>query len=813
MEAGLHAKDLSFIKWFENLSMDGLPLVGGKTASLGEMYSNLIKLGIEVPYGFAITTEAYLFFIKENKLEDVVNTLLDSENFTKESLRDISLKIQLEFLKAKIPKELAEQIILAFKELKNIEGESISVAVRSSATVEDLPEASFAGLHESFLNIKNEEQLLQKCKECFASLYTERAVSYRQDKKITQTKAALSICVQKMTRSDLACSGVMFTIDTESGFENAIVINASWGLGENIVKGVVNPDDYIVFKNTLENGFCPILQKRIGGKEFKLIYNETMLEGDSETLQNVQTSPIERNQFCLTDSEIITLSKWGLLIERHYSKLKNKKVPMDIEWAKDGLNGKIYILQARPETVHSAKNNLGFDIYTFNPQGPILLTGDSIGNLIGSGKVRVIYGRSDLLEFKDGEVLVAEKTEPDWEPYLKKSSAIITDRGGRTCHAAIVSRELGIPAIVGTLKATEVLKTGQLVTIACNFGSRGHVYEGILPFEHKTISYLDLPKTKTKIMMNLSNPTTAFKSSFIPNDGVGLLRMEFIITSAIKIHPMALIHPEKIKDPEVLNKINALIHTSSSKKHFYIDQLSQGIAMIAAAFFPKKVILRLSDFKSDEYRNLIGGEYFETYEENPMIGFRGASRYYDEAFSEAFELECQAIKKVREEMGLVNLSIMVPFCRTLIEGKKVIESLKKNGLHRENYGLEIYVMCEIPSNALLAEEFCEVFDGFSIGSNDLTQLTLGVDRNSSKLSTLFSENDPSVLKLIEMAISGAHKKNKKIGICGQRPSDDLEFAKFLVEKKIDSISLNPDSVVKVTEAISLFEIQKDEKRQ
>jgi pyruvate,water dikinase len=807
MEDGLHANTGDrgdFIKWFEELSMQNLPLVGGKTASLGEMYSNLKKLGIEVPYGFAITTKAYLSFVKEHKLDLLIAELSDSQKLSKEDLGEKAKEIQAAFLQTKISGNLKEEILSAYKKLKQYDGKDISVAVRSSATSEDLPEASFAGLHESFLNVKDEEQLLQKCVECFASLYTERAVSYRQDKNITQTKVYLSICIQKMTRSDLACSGVIFTIDTETGFKDAIIINASWGLGENIVKGVVNPDDYIIFKTTLDKGFAPILQKKMGGKEFKLVYQEHGTD-KNETLQNLPTSQEEKSSFCLNEKEILTLSRWALLIEKHYSKIKGKNMPMDIEWAKDGLTGELYILQARPETVHSANKSIGVDFYSLKADGKLLLTGDSVGTLIGQGKVRIIRSKSDLSEFQEGEVLVAEKTEPDWEPFMKKSAAIITDRGGRTCHAAIVSRELGIPAVVGTLNATEVLKTGQEVTVACIFGSQCSVFEGLLPFEHKIISLKNLTRPKTKIMMNLANPSMAFKSSLIPNDGVGLLRMEFIISNTIKIHPMALVRFNTIKDQALKEKIEALCIGSISKTDFFVDQLARGIAMISAAFYPKKVIVRLSDFKSDEYKNLVGGELFEVNEENPMIGFRGASRYYDDAYREAFALECRAIKKVRDEMGLINLAVMVPFCRTVNEGIKVLDEMQKYGLQKGKDNLEVYVMCEIPSNAILAEEFAEIFDGFSIGSNDLTQLTLGVDRNSAQLSHLFSEDDPAVLKMIKLAISGAHKKRKIIGLCGQRPSDDPAFAKFLVENKIDSISLNPDAVIKVTEVVIQME--------
>ena len=805
MEAGLQGstvEKMDFIRWFEDLSLKDIPIVGGKTASLGEMYSNLTHLGIEVPYGFAITTNAYQYFIRENKLDVYIQDLSTNFNLSKVGMGDLSKKIQDAFLNAEMPDILKKIILEAYQKLIKVSPQ-VSVAVRSSATAEDLPEASFAGLHESFLNIRNEDQLIKKCINCFSSLYTERAVSYRQDKSITQTKISLSICVQRMVRSDLACSGVMFTIDTETGFKDAVIINASYGLGENIVKGVVNPDDFIIFKPMVSKGFSPILQKKLGGKEFKLVYQESKIGED--TLKNITCTDPEKKSFSLSENEILLLSKWGILIEEHYSKLKGINVPMDIEWAKDGLNNKIYIVQARPETVHSANKSQGRDFYSLNGDGQILLSGDSVGNLVGQGKVRIIHHQSELIDFKDVEVLVAEKTEPDWEPFMKKSSAIITNRGGRTCHAAIVSRELGIPAVVGTINATKILKNGQEVTVACLFGSQCNVYEGLIPFERKTLSLTEMKRPKTKIMMNLANPSMAFKASLIPNDGVGLLRMEFIINNTIKIHPNALIYFDDLKDQNLIDKIEIQCVGYNSKIDYYVDRLAEGIGMISAAFYPKKVIVRLSDFKSDEYMGLLGGAEFEIVEENPMIGLRGASRYYDDSFKEAFELECKAIQKVRDLMGLTNLAVMVPFCRTIHEGRKVLDRMSEYGLKRGSNFLEVYVMCEIPSNSILADDFAEIFDGFSIGSNDLTQLTLGVDRNSARLSKLFTEDDPAVLALIKMAINGAHKKNKKVGLCGQRPSDDLEFVKFLVKNHIDSISLNSDAVIKVTEVVNEIE--------
>jgi pyruvate,water dikinase len=798
---------MEFIKRFNQISLKDIANVGGKTASLGEMFNEFSQKDINIPNGFAITSQAYFHFIKDNNLEDLIIDLFkDSKNLSKEVLSLRAEKIRMSMINATIPKNLQEDIIKAYRKLKSEATGNLSVAVRSSATAEDLPEASFAGQQESYLNIYTEAELIEKCRYCFASLYTERAVSYRQDQNIPQSKIALSICVQKMVRSDLASSGVIFTLETESGFEDTIIINSSWGLGENIVKGVVNPDEYIVFKPTMKKGYRPILKKIIGGKEFKMIYNKS----SGETVKNIPTSKKEKEAICLTDDEILKLSEWAIIIEEHYSKLKNSHCPMDIEWGKDGLTNELYILQARPETVHSQLNKSKIDVYKLNANAKVLLTGNSVGHRIGQGKVRVIHSSEDLKKFQEGEVLVAEKTEPDWEPYLKASAAIITDRGGRTCHAAIVSRELQIPAVVGTLEGTKKLLTGQEVTVSCINGDKCFVYEGLVPFEHEEIYIDNLQKTHTKMMMNIANPSAAFKSSFIPNDGVGLARMEFIINNTIKIHPMALISPEKINNKQALKEIEQLTVGYSDKKNYFVDNLASGISIITAAFYPKDVIIRLSDFKSNEYQHLLGGESFEMVEENPMIGFRGAFRYYHERYKEAFALECQAILKVREEMGLKNLKIMVPFCRTLTEAKKIIEELAIHGLDRKLSNLEIYMMCEIPSNAILAEEFSEIFDGLSIGSNDLTQLTLGVDRDSEILSPLFNEDDPAVLKMIELAIDGAHKKGIKIGLCGQRASDDPEFARFLVNLNIDSISLNPDALMEVTQVVRDIESEEIE---
>ena len=795
-----------YIKWLHEISLGDISTVGGKTASLGEMVQQLSLKGIDIPPGFAISANAYRHFLSSNQIIMEKEAIRNSREMEKEELILVGKNLREKILLAKIPQDLEQEIRFAFQQLKSSIKGVTTVAVRSSATAEDLPEASFAGQQESFLNITTEEDLIKKCVECFASLYTDRAVSYRQDQKIQETSMALTICIQAMVRSDLASSGVMFTIDTESGFKDAIVIDASWGLGENIVKGVVNPDEYLVFKPTLRQSYKPLIGKKMGGKEYKLIYDNQ----EGSQVKNIPTSNLEKNTYCLAEDEILQLAKWGMIIEEHYSRKNGKLTPMDIEWAKDGVSGKIYILQARPETVQSLKVGHTIEVISLKEKSRTLLKGDSIGDRIGQGKVRIIHGIEDLHHFKQGEILVAEKTEPDWEPFLKRASAIITDRGGRTCHAAIVSRELNIPAVVGTKFATKTLLDGMEVTVACMFGREGFIFEGVLPYEVKIIQIEQTQRPKTKIMMNIAQPEAAFKSAMIPNDGVGLLRMEFIISNTIRIHPMALVHFKSITEEKVKAQIRELTFHTESKKDFFVDELARGISHICAAFYPKDVIVRFSDFKTDEYRSLLGGQDFEDVEDNPMIGFRGASRYFHPAYKEAFELECQAIKKIREEMGFSNLKIMIPFCRTLHEAKKVLEVMAQCGLAKDQSGLEIYMMCEIPSNALLIEEFAEFFDGFSIGSNDLTQLTLGIDRNSEMLASEFSETDPAVLKMISMAIEGAHKKNKKIGLCGQRPSDDADFAKFLVHHHIDSISLDPDAVIRVTQKVREVEQQEDD---
>ncbi|MCC6026079.1 MAG: phosphoenolpyruvate synthase, partial [Caldimicrobium sp.] len=786
-----------FILFFKDISYKDVPLVGGKNASLGEMYSKLTPKGINVPDGFAVTAEAYKYFIQKNHLDDKIREAL--KGLDTHDVLDLQRRgrmVRNLILNAQMPKELEEEIRKAYRILEDEYGKNLDVAVRSSATAEDLPDASFAGQQETYLNVRGEDAVVEHVKKCFASLFTDRAISYREDKGFDHFNVYLSVAVQKMVRSDSACSGVMFTLDTESGFRDVVYITGSWGLGEYVVQGKVNPDEFYVFKPTLKLGYKPIVTKRLGSKDVKLVYGSN----PRKPLKEVKTTYDERKRFVLDDEEILTLARWALIIEEHYGR------PMDIEWAKDGDGktvgtGKLYIVQARPETVHAIKEQKFYEIYKLKGEGKVICTGKAVGSKIGQGKARVILDVSRIAEFKEGEVLVTTMTDPDWEPIMKKASAIVTDKGGRTCHAAIVSRELGIPCIVGTEVATKKITTGQEITVDCSQGEEGRVLEGIIPFEVERIDLEHLPKTKTQIMMNVGIPEQAFAQGQIPNDGVGLARLEFIIGSHIGIHPLALVYfdelKEKAKTDKRIAKVVKIIEDRTygyeNKAEFFVDKLAQGIATIACAFYPKDVIVRLSDFKSNEYANLIGGFLFEPVEHNPMIGWRGASRYYDPKFEPAFALECKALKKARDEMGLTNIKVMIPFCRTPEEGKKVISIMEKYGLKQGENGLEVYVMCEIPSNVVLAEEFAKVFDGFSIGSNDLTQLTLGLDRDSELVSHLYDERNPAVKKLIKEVIQTAKKMNRKIGICGQAPSDFPDFAEFLVECGIDSMSLTPDT--------------------
>jgi pyruvate,water dikinase len=786
-----------FIKWFRELSIGDIPLVGGKNASLGEMFRELAPKGVKVPDGFAITSDAYRHFLRSTGLdEEIIRLLRGLDTRDMDNLRDRGQRVRHAILAAHLPADLEAAIVAAYREFSSDSGAPTDVAVRSSATAEDLPDASFAGQQETYLNVQGERALLETCKRCFASLFTDRAISYRVDKGFDHFKIALSIGVQRMVRADLAASGVMFTLDTETGFRDAVLINAAYGLGENVVQGSVNPDEYYVFKPTLKAGFRPVLQKIVGTKEFKMVYDV----GGGRMVKNIPVAPGDRVKFAITDDEILQLARWACVIEDHYSAKRGQPTPMDIEWAKDGRTGELFIVQARPETVQSRKAAEVIETFKLKQRGRVLVTGRSVGEKIAAGPVRVIKSAEFINQFKDGEILVTDKTDPDWEPIMKKAAAIVTNRGGRTCHAAIVSRELGVPAIVGTEHGTELLTDGQMVTVSCAEGDTGFVYDGKLPFDVTRTSLKNLGHPRTKVMMNVGNPEEAFSLSFIPNDGVGLAREEFIITTYIKAHPLALLDYDK-QDAATKAQLAALTAGYVDKPQFFVDKLAQGVAMIAAAFYPKDVILRLSDFKTNEYANLIGGKAYEPSEENPMIGFRGASRYYHPRYQAGFALECRAVKKVREEMGLTNLKVMIPFCRTVEEGRRVQAEMAKHGLKRGENGLELYVMCEIPSNVILADEFADIFDGFSIGSNDLTQLTLGVDRDSEIVAPIFDERNAAVKKLIAQVIAVCRRRGRKIGICGQAPSDYPEFAQFLVEQGIHSISLNPDTVLKTTLAI------------
>ena len=787
------ATSTDFIRWFDQIGLGDIAVVGGKNASLGEMYRELTPRGIRVPNGFATTAAAYRAFLAETGLDEKIPQILSGMNsLDVDSLQHHGAIIRHLILEAMLPVAFSHAIVEAYHDLCS--GlDLVDVAVRSSATAEDLPDASFAGQQETYLNVRGQASLLDACRRCFASLFTDRAISYRAHHGYDHMQVALSIGIQKMVRSDLAASGVMFSIDTETGFRNAVLISAAYGLGENVVQGSVNPDEYYVFKPTLSEGFRPILKKTLGSKAMKLVYDV----GGSKMTKNVPVPPEQANRFALDEDDILQLAGWACAIENHYSERRGEFCPMDMEWAKDGRTDELFIVQARPETVQSRRSTTSLERYHLKGSSKKLLTGRSVGEKIASGSVRLIRDVHALDQFRDGEILVTDKTDPDWEPVMKRAAGIVTNRGGRTCHAAIVSRELGLPAIVGTLNATEALHDGHQVTINCAEGDTGTVYEGALPFEVETIVLTDLKRPETKIMMNVGSPDEAFSLAAIPNDGVGLAREEFIISTHVKVHPQALLEYYQL-DAEVRACVDAATVGYLDKPLYYIDRLAEGIAMIAAAFYPQDVILRLSDFKTNEYANLIGGAAFEPHEENPMIGYRGASRYYNPRFQAAFGLECKAVQKVRQEMGLRNLKLMIPFCRTVEEGRNVQEEMAKYGLVRGRDGLEIYVMCEIPSNVILADQFAEIFDGFSIGSNDLTQLTLGVDRDSEIVAHVFDERNEAVMRMIKSVIKTAKMHGVKIGICGQAPSDYPEFAQFLVEQGIDSMSLTPDAVLKTT---------------
>lgn len=785
----------TYIKQLKEVSMKDVASVGGKNASLGEMLSRLNKVGINVPDGFATTAAAFRLFLQYNKLNGPLDELmgqLDRRQFS--NLKQTGAKARDLLQKAVLQPDLCKEIADAYRSFGG--GRDIAVAVRSSATAEDLPEASFAGQHESYLNVQGEEALLDAVHKCFVSLYTDRAIKYREDNGFAHSEVALSAGIQRMVRADQGCAGVAFTLEPESGFTGVIHISGAWGLGENVVQGTVTPDEFLVFKQGLKQHKKAILQKKLGEKAKMMVYEET---GGSGTV-NQETPPDKRKQFVLSDAEVTTVANWALLIEEHYGK------PMDIEWAKDGITGGLFIVQARPETVHSSKNTYQVTAYKLLEKGRCLTTGEAIGTKITTGIARILQSPKDAGQLKPGEIVVTAITSPDWDPVLKNAGAIITDKGGRTSHASIVARELGVPAVVGCSDATRTIQDGELVTVSCAEGKTGFVYAGKLNYEE---TFLDFSKVKlpasTDVMLILGDPEKAFALSFYPNKGVGLMRMEFIITHAVRVHPMALVKFDTLKDLAAKEQIEALTFQYPDKRNYFTDQLAQGIATIAAAFYPKEVIVRMSDFKTNEYANLLGGKEFEPEEENPMLGFRGASRYYNERYREGFELECKAIRMVREEMGLTNVNVMIPFCRTVAEGEKVLAVMAEYGLARGKKGLKVLVMAEIPSNVLLADEFAGIFDGFSIGSNDLTQLTLGVDRDSAIVSDLFNEQDKATKKMISMVIREARKKGAYIGLCGQAPSDFPAFTQFLVEQGIDSISFNPDALLKGIENINLAE--------
>jgi pyruvate,water dikinase len=803
-------KTSKHIQFFNQISISDIGKVGGKNASLGEMYNQLNPIGISIPNGFAITAEGYRLFRKVNNLEKVLEDLLLSLD-TKEysNLSSIGKKARNLILSATIPEEVSNEILNSYQELCKLCGaNNLGVAVRSSATSEDLPSASFAGRMESFLNISGEKQLLEAVRRCYASLFTDRAIKYRHDMGFVNMDIAISVGVQQMVRSDKASSGVAFTIDPDSGFKNVIVINGSFGLGENIVQGRITPDEWMVFKPTIFNEkLNPILKSHCGKKEFTMIYsNNAEIASAEKTIVNIDTPLAEQNKFSLTDKEVIQIAQWCQKIENHYKK------SMDIEWAKDGLNNQLYIVQARPETIYGKIRKQTVEIYSLKEKSKVLTSGIALGNKITSGKARILNSPQEGSQLLHGEILVTDVTNPDWDPILKKAGAIITNKGGRTSHSAIVARELGTVAVVGCGNATSVIKNGQEITVSCAEGKDGNIYEGLLKWEIKEQDFSKLTLPETDPMFILADPERAFDLSFYPNKGVGLMRMEFAISNTIKIHPNALCEPEKVTDEETISAIKELTKGYKNGKDYFVDKLAEAVSTVAAAFYPKDVIVRMSDFKSNEYANLIGGKYFEPDEENPMIGFRGASRYYSDFYRKGFALECEAMKKVRNEMGLHNVKLMIPFCRTLEEGEKVIAEMAKNGLiqgdnlpDRQAGELEIYVMVEIPSNVLLADEFAQLFDGFSIGSNDLTQLTLGLDRDSALVSYLFSEQNPAVKSLIRETIHAAKRNNIKVGLCGQAPSDIPEFAQFLVEEGIDSISFNPDALIKGIQNILVAE--------
>jgi len=799
--------DLALVVPLAQVGIGAVAQVGGKNASLGEMIRELSQEGVQVPDGFATTALAYRNLLAANQLVAPLHGLLDPlDTCDLQALQAAGLEARRLVLHASLPPELEQAIVAAYAALG-----APAVAVRSSATAEDLPEASFAGQQETFLNIQGDRALLEACRRCYASLFTDRAIVYRQQHGYDHLEVALSIGVQRMVRSDLACSGVMFSIDTETGFQDAVLLTAAYGLGENVVQGIVNPDEFLIHKPTLELGFAPIVGKRLGSKNLRLVLTPS---GSAEAeaghpVRNEAVPFVDQQRFSLSDQEALQLAQWAVLVERHYSAKRGVLTPMDLEWAKDGISGKLFILQARPETVQSHRGQAVLRTWRLDPhEVSPLVCGSAVGTSVSHGRARVIGDPSDIQRFEQGDVLVTRRTDPDWEPILKKALGVVTDQGGRTCHAAIIAREMGITAVVGTGDGTSRIWDGQTITLSCCEGEEGRVYPGHVPYRMEEQAIEDLPATRTQILINLANPDEAFKLAAIPCDGVGLARLEFIIANQIRIHPLALLEPARVRDPDQRQQIAALTRGYDPPSAYYVDRLSQGMARIAAAFYPKPVILRFSDFKSNEYAQLLGGASFEPVEANPMLGWRGASRYCSEAFRPAFGLECQALKRVREVMGLVNATPMVPFCRTPQEGDRVLAAMAEEGLVLGENGLEVYVMAELPSNVLAAEAFAQRFDGFSIGSNDLTQLTLGVDRDSALVAPLFDESDPSVMALVQMAIRTAKRCGRKIGICGQAPSDHPVFVRFLVEEGIDSISLNPDSLLATRLAVAAIETAK-----
>jgi pyruvate,water dikinase len=789
------------VRWFEDLSSGDVDLVGGKNASLGEMIRNLSPKGIRVPGGFATTAQAYWQFLDANNLRTAISEQIEAWHRDAD-LPQVGDAIRRMMLDAEFPPQLAQALTDAYRELgARLQRDDPDVAVRSSATAEDLPEASFAGQQETFLNIRGEAALLDACKRCYASLFTDRAISYRQDHDFDHLEVALAIGVQKMVRSDRAGAGVMFSLDTDSGFPRVVLINASWGLGESVVAGTVDPDEYLVFKPLLGNEeLTPVISKEVGRKRSKMVYSDS---GDEST-KTVETTETERLAFVLDDREILQLARWATVIEHHYGG------PTDMEWAKDGESGELFIVQARPETVQARKDASTMRSFRLSQRGRRLTRGLAVGDAIAAGKVCKLRSATEIDRFKDGAVLVTGITDPDWEPIMKRAAAIVTDHGGRTSHAAIVSRELGVAAVVGTGNATAILSDGQEITVSCAEGDTGVIYQGILDYEEREIDLADIPTTTTEVMLNMADPSAAFRWWRLPADGVGLARMEFVINNQIQIHPMALVHFDDLEDTDARHRIAGMTRGYDDKTEFFVERLASGVARIAATWWPKPVIVRMSDLKTNEYARLIGGTAFEPGEENPMLGWRGSSRYYSEGYRQGFGLECQAIRRVRDEMGLINTVVMIPFCRTPEEADRVLEVMAEHGLSRGRNELQVYVMAEIPSNILLAEDFADRFDGFSIGSNDLTQLMLGVDRDSERLAPLFDENSPAVTRSVEKLIDSARRKRRKVGLCGQRPSDDPNFARFLVGAGIDSISVTPDSFLQVKSNVAAAE---EEQRQ